>query len=134
MRVIDIVARELVSVDAEAPIHEIAVKMKDANVGMVVVLSNHLPVGVVTDRDLVLRVLAPISEPHIMTAWDVMSRDPVCIIESGSLEEAVNLMTTHRVRRLIVTQPDGVPTAVISATDIGRVRRAERPVQQVMLH
>jgi CBS domain-containing protein len=125
MRVKDLVAKEIVTVDAEAPIHEIAVKMKERNVGMVPVLSNGIPVGVITDRDLVLRVLAPIMEPHIMTAWDVMTREPACIDENASLEEAVELMRKRAVRRLIVTNVEGKPEAVVSLSDVARIQRVE---------
>jgi CBS domain-containing protein len=123
MRVKDLVAKEIVTVDAEAPIHEIAVKMKEQNVGMVPVLSNGVPVGVVTDRDLVLRVLAPITEPHIMTAWDVMTREPACIDEDATLDDAVEMMRKRAVRRLIVTTHEGRPEAVVSATDLARIQR-----------
>lgn len=120
MRVKDLLARDLVIVDADSPIHEIASKMKAQDVGMIPVMSSGRVVGIVTDRDLVLRVLAPISEPTMMTAWDVMSRDPVCIDEDATLEMAVELMRERRLRRLVVNRRDGSPFGIVSLSDLSR--------------
>jgi signal-transduction protein with cAMP-binding, CBS, and nucleotidyltransferase domain len=120
MRVRDMLVRELVLVDADSPIHEIAAKMKVQNVGMIVVISGARAVGVVTDRDLVMRVLAPISEPAMMTAWDVMSRDPICIDEEATIDKVVETMRERRVRRLVVNRHDGTPLGVVSLSDLSR--------------
>src|SRR5690242_1325696 len=118
MTVKDLLARELVWVDADSPVHEIAAKMRSEDVGIIPVISNGHAVGVITDRDLVLRVLAPISEPEVMTAWDVMTRDPISVDEDAPLERALELMRTNRIHRLLVLQRDGAPLGVISLSDI----------------
>lgn len=120
MRVRDLLARELVAVDADAPLHTIADQMRTQDVGMIPILSGGKVVGVVTDRDLVLRVLAPISEPAIMTAWDVMSRDPICIDEEATIDRAAEVMQERRVRRLVVLRNDGKPIGVVSLSDMSR--------------
>jgi|GEM_PF-570928 len=120
MRVRDLLGRNLVAVDADSPLHVIADKMKVEDVGMIVVLSSDRVVGVITDRDLVLRVLAPLSEPSMMTAWDVMTREPVCIDEEATLEKAAEVMRERHLRRLVVTHHDGSPLGVVSVSDLSR--------------
>ncbi|HVT12517.1 MAG TPA: CBS domain-containing protein [Fimbriimonadaceae bacterium] len=132
MRVRDLLARELVAVDADAPLHTIADKMRAQDVGMIPILSAGKAVGVVTDRDLVLRVLAPISEPSIMTAWDVMSRDPICIDEEATLERAAEVMQERRVRRLIVIGHDGTPKGVVSLSDLSRYSEKALEVMRLL--
>ncbi len=132
MRVRDLLARELVAVDADAPLHSIADKMRTQDVGMIPILSAGKAVGVVTDRDLVLRVLAPISEPSIMTAWDVMSRDPICIDEEATLEKAAEVMQERRVRRLIVVGHDGMPRGVVSVSDLSRYSEKALEVMRLL--
>lgn len=132
MRMRDLLARDLVAVDADASIHEIADKMRTQDVGFVPVLSNKRVVGVVTDRDLVLRVLAPLSEPAMITAWDVMSRDPICIDEEATLDRAVEVMRDKRVRRLVVVQHDGTPLGVASLSDLSRYSEKALEVQRLI--
>ena len=127
MRVRDLIVRRPVTVDADSTIHEIAEKMKREEVGMIPVLSNGHAVGVVADRDLVIRVLAPIMEPHIMTAWDVMTRDPIMVDEEATFDKPIELMHDNRVRRLIVNSHDGTPIGVVSLSDL--CRQSNRAVE-----
>ena len=120
MRVRDVLGRSFVAVDADSPLHLIAEKMKVEDVGLIGVLSSGRIVGVVTDRDLVMRVLAPLSEPSMLTAWDVMTRDPVCIDEEATLDKAIEIMRDRRLRRLIVLRQDGFPLGVVSVSDLSR--------------
>lgn len=134
MRVRDLLARDLVAVDADSSIHLVADKMKSEDVGMIPVLSNGRVVGIITDRDLVLRVLAPINESSMMTAWDVMSRDPVCIDEESSLDKTAEVMRQHRVRRLVAVRKDGSPLGVVSVSDLSRYSdKAIEVMQQLSL-
>lgn len=120
MLVRDLLSKHLVAVDADAPIHEIADKMKKQDVGMMPVLNENHVVGVVTDRDLVLRILAPITEPHMMTAWDVMTRNPIMVDDNAPIDRALELMRQNQVRRLVVVGLDSMPVGVISLSDISR--------------
>lgn len=132
MRVRDLLARDLVAVEADSPLHVIADKMKVEDVGMIAVLSAGRVVGVVTDRDLVLRVLAPLSEPTMMTAWDVMSREPICIDEEATLDKAAEIMRDRRVRRLVVTRHDGSPMGVVSISDLSRYSEKALDVMRIL--
>lgn len=117
MKIRDILARDLVAVDADAPIHHITETMKTSEVGMLPVIYDERVVGIVTDRDLVVRALAPGIEHEAMTAWDVMSRDPVCIDSELDVNRAVDTMRLNRVRRLVVTE-SGTPIGVVSLSDL----------------
>jgi CBS domain-containing protein len=76
--------------------------MREYNVGALVVVEDKQPVGMVTDRDLVVRVLAAEGVPKELEVASVMSRHLVCVPEHMPLEDAMNLMRGYEVRRLVV--------------------------------
>jgi len=72
MRVSDIMVTNPVMVSPETPVNEVAQLMKYRSVGSVILVKNNKPVGVVTERDLVRRVLAPGVTPKSLTAWALL--------------------------------------------------------------
>jgi CBS domain-containing protein len=88
-------------------------------VGMLLVLDQgRRPVGVVTDRDLALRVIGDGRDPGSVTVGDVMTRSPKTVSEIAAVEDALALMRTHAVRRLPVVSPQGDLVGVVSLDDI----------------
>ena len=69
------------------------------------VVEERRPVGIITDRDLVVRVLAQEASPTKLTVGTVMSANLVCVQEETPLEDALRLMRGHRIRRLVVVSP-----------------------------
>ena len=76
------------------------------------------PVGIVTDRDLVLAVMAEGLDPALFTVGDVMSTSLVTASAGAGLLEATELLNRHRVRRLIVTDDAGRVVGVASLEDL----------------
>ncbi|MGI5901372.1 MAG: CBS domain-containing protein [Desulfitobacteriia bacterium] len=102
MKVRDIMSSDVVSVDVSAKIPEIASKMKVNGIGSVPVLSQGRVVGIITDRDIVLRVIADNKDINTVTAEQIMTDDPVCIEESSSLDRAAEIMGEYQIKRLPV--------------------------------
>jgi CBS domain-containing protein len=81
------------------------------------------PVGVLTDRDIVLRAVARGRKEA--TAADVMSRHPACVRDQATVTEAAQLMADRQCRRLALTNDDGQVIGVLSLDDLLRVAGAE---------
>ena len=95
-----------------------AQRMAQQDVGALVVVEDGRPVGMLTDRDLVVRVLAEKLDPVRTEARAVMSGKPVCLRDDAPLEAAVEQMRFHRVRRLIVVDAKQQVVGVISLDDL----------------
>jgi CBS domain-containing protein len=104
----------IVSVTPETTAMRAAQMMREQHVGCLVVVepesSSGKPLGIVTDRDLVLSIMAEELDPALFTIGDVMSADPVTVSADATLLDAVALMREHRLRRLVVV--DGVGRVV----------------------
>lgn len=109
---------QLESIPASAPVAHAAKKMKDSNVGLLLVADGTRLVGVVTDRDIVTRAAAE-GRPFDDTPVRVVMSSPVVTIHGDEdLQEAAKLMVAKRVRRLVVTNDRQEPVGVLSLDDL----------------
>ena len=95
-----------------------ATLMRDANIGSVVVASDGEPLGVVTDRDLAIRVLAEARNPAAVPLQEVMSPYPIFLSVQRSLDDAITTMRDLGVRRLPVVDEHGHLAGIICMDDI----------------
>ena len=100
-----------------ASVHEAARAMRDAQIGDVIVIENNEVCGIVTDRDLVVRILAEAKDPATTTLADICSHSLVTVTPTDSVEEAVRLMRTHAIRRLPVVD-GGQAVGIVSLGDL----------------
>ena len=84
--------RSVVTAQPEETIQAVAQRMAQDDVGTLVVVEGNRPVGIITDRDLVLRVMAKELRPQDVTVRAAMTGHPVCVSEHMALEEAMALM------------------------------------------
>ena len=105
--------------DAEETVQAAARRMLERNVGTLVIL-NHAkePAGLLTDRDLVLRVLAQGKDPRQTSVGEVMTREPKTVTEGTPIEQALALMRSGACRRLPVVGGDGSLVGLVSPDDI----------------
>lgn len=103
-----------------------AQRMHDRNVGsLIVVAASNEPIGIVTDRDLALRVVGEGRDPFTTTVAEVMTRSPRTVQDDTDVEEALRLMRTGSCRRLPVVDDTGTLTGIISLDDILQSLAAE---------
>ncbi|WP_223700355.1 CBS domain-containing protein [Sutcliffiella deserti] len=97
-------------------VYEVAIKMKDLNVGAIPIVENDQLVGMITDRDLVVRGIA---EKHAgsNSVTNVMSDHLVTISPDATVEDAAHLMAKHQVRRLPVVE-DGSLIGILALGDL----------------
>ena len=121
-RVGALMTKTVVQLPAEANLVEAAGAMRDVDIGDVVVTARGVLVGLVTDRDIVVRAVAEGKDPATTRLSDVITGDVVLVREDASLEDAAELMRQHSVRRLVVTDDVGQVAGVISLGDLAAVR------------
>jgi len=122
MRIADICTRDVVQIGPDAPLQEAAETMRKRHVGALVVTEQpngeQVPVGIITDRDIVLAVVAPAVTPEALTTADVMTRDLATCSEDEELFDAIQTMRKRGVRRLPVLNARGGLAGIVAADDI----------------
>lgn len=106
------------TVEPTTPIVDAARMMRDEDVGPIPIVENNQCAGILTDRDIVLRVVAEGRDPAATTVGDVASRDLITIDPEQTLDEAARLMAQHQVRRLPVCEEDGNLVGIIAQADL----------------
>jgi CBS domain-containing protein len=102
-------------------IHEVAKRMRERHVGSVIVVSREggrAPAGVLTDRDIVVEVLAAGLDYRTVTVGEVMTRDPAIVREGDDVVDALRVMRSHGVRRLPVVSRTGSLAGVVAIDDL----------------
>lgn len=100
--------------------------MKGEDTGVAPIVDGDRLVGVVTDRDIAIRVVAEGRDPQSTKVEDVASQNLVTIDPQQDLDEALRLMAQHQVRRLPVVEEDGKLVGIIAQADVARHASAER--------
>jgi CBS domain-containing protein len=106
------------AVTPETPLSEVAQVMETEDVGAVPVVEGDRLVGIVTDRDIVVRAIAKGKDPRGMPAADASSRELVTVHPDDDLSDALELMARYQVRRLAVTAEDERLVGVVSQADV----------------
>ncbi|HXW64324.1 MAG TPA: CBS domain-containing protein [Burkholderiaceae bacterium] len=124
MRISEICRREVVTCTPKTSASEVARMMRDRHVGDVIVVdtqaSRSVPVGIVTDRDLVVHVVAAGVEPDTVTAADLMMGDIVTASESEYVYDAIWHMRSKGVRRLPIVDDRKALVGVLTMDDVTR--------------
>jgi CBS domain-containing protein len=114
--------REVVFVEPDSSIAEAARLMREHHVGGLVVVQvksgKRVPVGIVTDRDLVIEVIAEGVEMGDITVGDIMSNQLVTAREGDDLLETIKLMRARGIRRLPVIDDDGALAGILTVDDL----------------
>jgi CBS domain-containing protein len=114
-----ICSREVDLADEKETVRAAGSRMAARNVGtLVIVDGTGRPAGVVTDRDLALRVVGAGRDPGLVTVGEVMTPDPATVGEETPIEQALECMRRHGVRRMPVVRPDGRLAGILSIDDV----------------
>lgn len=118
----DIMTRPPRTVDAAASVMDAATLMREGDCGDVVVLEEGRLCGILTDRDIVVRVLATGDDASTVRVGDVCSRVLTTVSESDGIGDAVRLIRAKAVRRLPVLDDDGKLVGIVSLGDLALAR------------
>lgn len=113
----DIMAKNIKTVKPDDSVHTAVVKMNKFEIGSVIVISSGRPVGIITETNVMKRVVEPRMDPATVWAKDIMSSPLVTIDQTEAVEDAAKIMADRGINRLPVTNGDKL-VGLISSTDI----------------
>jgi CBS domain-containing protein len=104
MKIKELMTTDVITCTPSTPIMEVAKHMKNNDIGSVPVVNNNQLVGLITDRDVIVRCIALGLDPNKTQAQDCMTKNPVTVTPETDAHEAADLMSSEQVRRLPVVK------------------------------
>lgn len=117
----ELMSTDLVKLDAGQPVAEAARRMRDENVGDVLVTRDGELEGILTDRDIVVRCIAENGDPSSMPVEQVCSAELATLAPEIDSDDAVSLMSKKAIRRIPVVE-NGEPVGIVSIGDLAEER------------
>ncbi|OTF01773.1 CBS domain-containing protein [Halorubrum sp. SD683] len=118
MPVINIARTDVMTASRDQSAGNLATVMKEENVGSVIIENDGEPVGIVTDRDLMIEVLEPRGDPTTTTAEAVMTETPVTVDGDQGVFDAIRTLRESSVRRLPVVDEDDAIAGIVTLDDL----------------
>ena len=118
------------TVESGATVAEAAREMRDGDVGSVVVVENGTVAGIVTDRDIAVRVVAQGLDPDATRVSEVATMRPVTLTVDQSVDDAIRLVREQDVRRIIVLQDDRA-AGIVSLGDLAIERDTDSALADI---
>jgi CBS domain-containing protein len=121
MKISDVMTKFPTCCTADTSLTDVARMMTDCDCGAIPVvgdLASKLPVGMITDRDIVVRAVSATLDPAIMVARDCMTAPAIMITADHDLRAAIEVLEEHQIRRLIVVDRLGACVGIVSTADI----------------
>jgi len=120
MKVSSIMVRDPFMVDPDASCGQLSKLMRSKGVGSLVVAKDGFPVGIVTERDLVHRVLAEGRDPDKCVADKICSKPVVAVSIYADVDTAVDTMNEYGIRRLVVVDEKDKVVGILTTDDIAK--------------
>ncbi|MFH1180585.1 MAG: CBS domain-containing protein [Candidatus Bathyarchaeota archaeon] len=117
MIVRDIMAKNIKTVKPDETVHAAVQKMNKFDIGSVIVVSSGRPIGIITETNIMRRIVEPRMDPDTVWVKDIMSSPLTTIDENAAVEEAAKIMVEKRINRIPVMKGDKL-VGLISSTDI----------------
>jgi CBS domain-containing protein len=119
LKVKDVMVGEVVTIEANVTVREAVRLMNDHEIGCLVVVQDGKPTGIVTERDMLKRVLVATRDPRAIEVGEVMSKPLLFMEPEKEIEEAVKLMFKHKIKKLPVIE-NGRLVGLVTLTDLIR--------------
>jgi CBS domain-containing protein len=113
----DIMSKDVKVVRPDTVMKEVVATMNKFDIGSIVVVQSNRPVGIITERDILRRIVEPCLAPEVLRAREVMSSPVITIDEAASIDEASKIMAAKRFKRLLVMDNEKL-VGILSFTDI----------------
>ncbi|GKX28026.1 CBS domain-containing protein [Vallitalea longa] len=131
MKAKEIMTSDIVSVCEDTSIKEVARKMRDEDIGSVPVEDNNQLIGIVTDRDIVLKTIAEDVNVENAKCKDIMTKDVVTATPDMNVKDVADLMSHNQVKRIPVVEDKNV-VGIISLKDLSQARTYEDEAGEVL--
>ncbi len=117
MIVRDIMTKNIKTVKPDDTVHAAVLKMNKFDIGSVIVVNSGRPIGIITETNVMRRIVEPRMDPATVWTKDIMSSPLTTIDENAAIEEAAKIMADKRINRLPVMK-DNKLVGLISSSDI----------------
>lgn len=117
LKVEDVMVGDVITIGAEAVVREAAKLMNRHEIGCLVVVKDRKPIGIVTERDMLKRVLSATRDPRAVEVSEIMSKPLVVMEPKMNVGDAVKLMFEHKIKKLPVVKR-GHLVGLVTMTDI----------------
>ncbi len=113
----DVMSKNVKVVRPDTTMKEVVATMNKFNIGSIVVVQSRRPVGIITERDILRRIVEPCLAPETLRAREVMSSPVLTISDTASIDEAAKIMARKRIKRLLVMDDEKL-VGILTFTDI----------------
>jgi len=117
MKVRDIMTRDVITVSPDTGIQNVARLMSEHDIGAVLVSENKKVLGLITDRDIIIRAIAEGKNPSTTKAKEVMTTDITVVTPDTDVHEAADIMSDQQIKRLPVVE-NGKLTGILALGDL----------------
>lgn len=120
MKVREMMTKNVITCASEDPCGTVAKKMIEQDLGLLIVVEDNLtkrPIGVISDRDIISRILLKKADPNQVTAGEIATKKLISIKESSTVGEAATMMRKCKVKRLVVIDDTGMLVGILSQSD-----------------
>ncbi len=124
MKVSDVMIKNPVIVDPNTSCGAIARLMRDRKIGSIILADNGKPVGIVTERDQVHRIMAEEKDPFMCYAHEVSSKPVVAVSIYADVEMVVDLMNEYKIRRIVVVDANDKIIGIVTTDDLSKELRS----------
>jgi CBS domain-containing protein len=118
------------TVESGATVAEAAREMRDGDVGSVVVIENGKVAGIITDRDIAVRVVAQGLDPDATKVREAATMPPVTLTVDQSVDDAIRLVREQEIRRIVVVQDDRA-AGIVSLGDLAIERDTDSALAEI---
>jgi CBS domain-containing protein len=132
MRVAEIMTRDVVAVSGDATLTEAAELMRKHHIGFLPVVTADMAVGVVTDRDIVVRGLGEGRNAYLTLVRAVMSTRPVWCYDDDVLTGVADILARNRMRRLVVVDNNNKLSGLVSIDDVATHMNSDRLLSELV--
>lgn len=128
----DIMVRNVKTVRTDDSAWDAVVKMNKFRIGSVIVTNNGRPVGIITERNILERIVEPRLDPSSVRAKDIMSAPLITVDLNAAVEEAAQIMARKGIKKLPVVD-GGKVVGVVSTSDIVRANPTQLGILEELL-
>jgi len=113
----EVMSKDVKVVRPDTSVKEIVATMNKFDIGSIIVVQSNRPVGIITERDILRRIVEPCLAPETLRAREVMTSPVISIHSTASIDEAAKIMVRKHIKRLLVIS-DETAVGILTFTDI----------------
>lgn len=116
----DVMTKEPRVVRRDTNVQEVVATMNKYDISSIIVVEEKRPIGIVTHKDIISKLVQARIPPDAVTAREIMTSPIIAINEDASIEEAARLMSKKRIKKLVVTRNNSELAGIITSSDLVR--------------